>query len=72
MTQTDIKYVAHFACGSTYKSQKTVYILGDLSLSERVLFKKDKFKKNLCAIKEVLSFKSCYPKYMFHCILKKE
>ena len=44
MTQKDVKYVAHFAYGSTYKSQKTVYILGDASLSERVLFKKDKLK----------------------------
>ena len=43
MTQKDIKYVAHFAYGSTYKSQ-TVHILGDTSLSERVLFKKDKLK----------------------------
>ena len=44
MNQKDIKYVAHFAYGSTYKSQTTVYILGDVSLSERVLFKKDKLK----------------------------
>ena len=44
MTQKDIKYVAHFAYGSTYKSQNIVYILGDASLSEKVLFKKDKLK----------------------------
>ena len=70
MTQKHIKYVAHFAHGKTDKSQKTVYILGDVSLSERVLFKKD---KNLCAIKEVLFFKSCYPRYMFYFIfLNKE
>ena len=39
----------------------------DVSLSERVLLKKDKLK--LCAIKEVLFFKSCYPRYMFYCII---
>ena len=53
MTRKDIKYVAHFAYGSTYQSQKTVYTLGDVSLSERVLFEKDKLK--IC----VLSKKFC-------------
>ena len=44
VSERHIKYVARFAYGSTYKSQKAVYILGDVSLSERVLFKKDKLK----------------------------
>ena len=65
MTQKDIKYVAHFAYGSTYKSQKTVHILGDVGLSERVLFKKDKLKiyvlsKKFCSSSHAIQ-DICFP-----------